>query len=410
VEEAHVRASARKSTGICCAAECASPPSVLSTVWATRATDQHYAMRRLVAARLLRVGLTAGSTPTDVASRFIVAPQCSRWAPWPPARGCAGAGQTSPQGQSAGSMAKELLHTDNEEQARRFLTETRPTAKLLTAVIGKLGEELRGRQLTRGLPQLAWLRAWSLERGLLDVTHYNAFITAYGKGGFDKQAMQIPEEMREAGLSLNSHTYVALVAMCVNSAHWERALALMEELKQAGLQPDIHLYTAAIAVCAKATQWQHALVLLEQMRAAGVSPDVRAYTSVINACGQGGQWERAMDVLQELRAAGLSPTVVTYNCMIAACVKSEEWDRAVDTLEEMLVQGLRPTEGTTMALLSKEPRGARWKDVRRWLAQLQVRRSRHPSQWSDLRFTSAPSIVALPAVTDWNARPSTSAG
>jgi pentatricopeptide repeat protein len=335
-------------------------------------------MRRLVAARLLRAGLAAGSTPKDVASRLIVAPQCSRW---PPARGCAGAGQTplrpsaAERGrwQNSDVIAMKLLHTDHEEQARRILTAAQPNPKVLTMVIGKLGEGLRGRALSRGLPQLAWLRAWSREHGLLDVTHCNAFISAYGNGGFDKQALQIREEMREAGLSMNRDTYTALVTTCVNGGQWERALALVGELKQAGLQPDVQLYTATIAVCAKAAQWQHALALLEEMQATGVGPDVRAYTSVINACGQGGQWERAMDMLQELRTAGLSPTVVTYNCLIAACVKSEQWDRALDTLEEMRMQGLQPTEGTTMAFLSNEPTGERWKHVRRRIAQLQVR-------------------------------------
>ncbi|CAE8633713.1 unnamed protein product [Polarella glacialis] len=82
-----------------------------------------------------------------------------------------------------------------------------------------------------------------------NVLHYNAAISAYGKGG-----------------------------------QWQLALSLLSSMPDISIVPSQVSYNAAISACDKGGQWQLALNLLSRMPDGRVVPNEITYSAAINAC------------------------------------------------------------------------------------------------------------------------------
>ena len=95
----------------------------------------------------------------------------------------------------------------------------------------------------------------------------------------------------------------------------QRALDMPGEMRDAGIRPNVIVYTNLIKACRR--QWQKAYPLLEQMRAEGIKPNAITYTHLIKACDR--HWQEALALLDEMRDRdGVEPNVYTYSAAISA--------------------------------------------------------------------------------------------
>ena len=145
------------------------------------------------------------------------------------------------------------------------------------------------------------------------------------------------------------------ISACGKGGQWKHALELLTEMQTRGLKPDVITFNAAISACERGGQWEHALELLTEMQTQGVTPDVITFGSAISACEQGGQWERALSLLTEMQTQGVEPDVRSFSAAISACEKGGQSERARE-LEAMktvadVVDGDEPV---TAALAAEE--------------------------------------------------------
>jgi len=85
------------------------------------------------------------------------------------------------------------------------------------------------------------------------------------------------------GVTPNTITYTAAISACGKGGQWKKALELLGQMDAAGVARNTITYNAAISACGKGGQWKKALELLGQMDAAGVARNTITYTAVIEA-------------------------------------------------------------------------------------------------------------------------------
>jgi pentatricopeptide repeat protein len=158
----------------------------------------------------------------------------------------------------------QLTAARGQEDVVRLLDKARPSAKQLNMLIKQMGREKQ---------KLDWLWAWAEKQtGLLDLFHYNAYITQLGRRKRWEDALALYARMQAAGFKADVVTYSALISACEKGAQWGRAVEVFEEMKAAGVKPDAIIYTALISTCEKGKQWDLAKEVSDEMKAAGV-PD-----------------------------------------------------------------------------------------------------------------------------------------
>ena len=78
-------------------------------------------------------------------------------------------------------------------------------------------------------------------------------LTANARSGNLQGALDMPRDMRTAGVAPDVITYNRLLKAC--ERHWRKALPLLERMRGEGIDPDVFSYNAAIAACEKGEKW-----------------------------------------------------------------------------------------------------------------------------------------------------------
>lgn len=186
-----------------------------------------------------------------------------------------------------------------------------------------------------------------------------------------RRALNMPREMRKAGVAPNVITYNCLIKACAvagsNQTKLAKALSLLEHMRSEGIEPNLISYNTAMSACEKCRQWREALALLEEMSGEGIQPAVITYRLAISACDKGGQWREALGLLKQMREAGTQPDVITYNAAIAACEKDCQWKKALSLLMQMLGDGIEPNVITYGTLIAACGKGGQWEQALRLL-------------------------------------------
>ena len=107
-----------------------------------------------------------------------------------------------------------------------------------------------------------------------------------------KRALALLDERRASGIPCDVFHYNATISACGKGGQWQRALALLVKMRAAGVSPNVITFNATISACGKGGQWQRALALLDEMRAAGVSPGVITFSAAILACARGNELQK----------------------------------------------------------------------------------------------------------------------
>lgn len=195
------------------------------------------------------------------------------------------------------------------------------------------------------------------DRGLCpDRVTYNTAISACAKGGQTDAALELLLEMSQTEISPDAVSFNSAISACASNGRWESALTLLGAMKSsANVTPDVFSFSSAIKACGNAGQWKLALGLLGAMKRHGIRSGRVAFNAAIDACAEGGQWKKALGLLRQMgdeaassegnglgtpesaaaAAHDIAPDVVSYNAAIKACSDAGEWQQAVSLLEEM---------------------------------------------------------------------------
>jgi len=78
------------------------------------------------------------------------------------------------------------------------------------------------------------------------------------------------------------YSYSSTISSCDKSGNCEKAIELLNEMSDAGLSPNVVCFNAAIKSCDKSDCWESALELISRMEAQNVSADIITFNSAIS--------------------------------------------------------------------------------------------------------------------------------
>lgn len=102
----------------------------------------------------------------------------------------------------------------------------------------------------------------------------------------------------------NTITYSSLISACAAGSRLDKALQVYDEMQEAGLQPDHITYSTLISAYEKAGELAEALALLDRLHEAGGAASSDTYVKVMQYLAGKQLWNRALEVFLELQAAG----------------------------------------------------------------------------------------------------------
>ena len=104
----------------------------------------------------------------------------------------------------------------------------------------------------------------------------------------------------------NIITYSSLISACAAGSRLDKALQIYDEMQEAGLQPDRIIYSTLIIAYKKAGDFAEALALLDKLHEAGGAASADTYVNIMHYLAGKQLWNRALEVFLELQLAGVS--------------------------------------------------------------------------------------------------------
>ena len=103
----------------------------------------------------------------------------------------------------------------------------------------------------------------------------------------------------------NTITYSSLISACAAGSRLDKALQVYDEMQEAGLQPDHITYSTLVSAYEKAGDFAEALALLDKLHEAGGAASADTYVKIMQYLAGKQLWNRALEVFLELQLAGM---------------------------------------------------------------------------------------------------------
>lgn len=91
-----------------------------------------------------------------------------------------------------------------------------------------------------------------------------------------------------------------MISQCGSQQYLRRGLELVAEMKSRGITLNVHTYSALMNVCVKANELDLARDIFTQMRDEGCQPNLVTYNILIDVHVKKGNWREAVSVLDSL--------------------------------------------------------------------------------------------------------------
>lgn len=186
----------------------------------------------------------------------------------------------------------------------------------------------------------------------------NAVIDMYAKCGFVDKAFRVFNHMNRRKSLVTWNTMIMALAM---HGDGNRALELFEQMGEAGMCPDSVSYLAALCACNHSGLVDHGLRLFTSMARCGVSPNVKHYGSVVDLLGRAGRLQEAFEIVNSMP---MIPDVVLWQTLLGACKTYGNVDMAEQVSRKLVEMGSNSC-GDFVLLSNVYAAHERWDDVGR---------------------------------------------
>ncbi|KAL6055013.1 Chlororespiratory reduction 2 [Balamuthia mandrillaris] len=175
-------------------------------------------------------------------------------------------------------------------------------ANALISMYGKCGKMEEARAVFQGMKER-------------DMVTWNSMIAEETQGGDGKKALQLFQEMQQAGVPADTFTFSIVLKACASTADLTTGKQVHAELLRKGLLPNINSSNALISMYGKCGELEEARAVFRQMK----ERDVITWTTMISMLGLHGQGKEALVTLQEMQEQGVEPDAITFINLLNAC-------------------------------------------------------------------------------------------
>ncbi|KAL6055711.1 Chlororespiratory reduction 2 [Balamuthia mandrillaris] len=148
-----------------------------------------------------------------------------------------------------------------------------------------------------------------------NVVTWNTMIAAASQSGHGQEALQLFQEMQQAGVAADAFTFAAVLKACASTADLKTGKRVHAELLRRSLLPNAVLSTALIDMYGKCGELEEACKVFQQMK----ERDVITWNAMIAVHGLHGQGKAALAALQEMQEQGVQPDAITFINVLNAC-------------------------------------------------------------------------------------------
>lgn len=184
-----------------------------------------------------------------------------------------------------------------------------------------------------------------------DIVSWNSMISGYGIHGFGREAIQLFEELTDAGVEPNIITFVSVLGACSHVGLVEEGKSFFESMvRKYNIIPSVEHYACMVDLLGRAGQLDEAANIIEMMR---IEPDPVVWGSLLGACRIHGNVELAERA--SIRLFELEPlNAGNYVLLADIYAEARMWDN-VDGVKKVLeARGLRKVPGCSWIEVKKK--------------------------------------------------------
>ncbi|KAL6047468.1 Pentatricopeptide repeat-containing protein [Balamuthia mandrillaris] len=148
-----------------------------------------------------------------------------------------------------------------------------------------------------------------------DVGAWTAMIQAYTQCGRGKEALQLFQQMQQAGVVPNTVTFTAVLKACAMMKTLEVGKQVHIQLLHRGFLPNVAISNALISMYGKCGKIEDARAVFQEMK----ERNVVTWNSMIAEETEHGCGKEALSLFQQMLQASVAPDVVTFTTVLKAC-------------------------------------------------------------------------------------------
>ncbi|KAK7392625.1 hypothetical protein VNO78_21069 [Psophocarpus tetragonolobus] len=203
-----------------------------------------------------------------------------------------------------------------------------------------------------------------------DLITWNAMISGYAQNGHARNVLEVYNEMKLSGVSVDPVTLLGVLSACANLGAQGIGRQVEHEMERCGFGCNPFLRNALVSMysrCGNLTRarevfdcsreksvvsWtaiigghgihghgEVALELFDKMVESGVRPDKTVFVSVLSACSHAGLTDRGLEYFELMKMKyGLQPGPEHYSCVVDLLGRAGRLEEAVDLIRSMKVK------------------------------------------------------------------------
>eukprot|EP01018_Ginkgo_biloba_P002684 Gb_08253 [translate_table: standard] len=177
-----------------------------------------------------------------------------------------------------------------------------------------------------------------------DVVLWSAMIAGYALHGHGKEALELFEQMQQAGLKPNDITFVSILSACSHGGLEKEGHHYFDSMtRNHGIIPRVEHYTCMIDLLGRAGRLDEAEYFVSKMP---LEPDAVVWKTLLGACRIHGNMDiakRAAEMVLELDPQDAATYVLLSNIHAAV----GRWDDAIKVRKTMADSGLKKEPGVS---------------------------------------------------------------
>ncbi|KAL6068946.1 DYW domain containing protein [Balamuthia mandrillaris] len=187
---------------------------------------------------------------------------------------------------------------------------------------------------------------------------WNAMMQARTQCGHGKEALELFQEMQQAGVPAGSLTFSIVLKACAMAKDLEAGKRVHAELLRRG-SLSVSESTALINMYGKCGRMEEARAVFQNMK----ERDVVTWTAMITGETQSGCGKEALELFKQMQQAGVPADPFTFASILKACAMTKDLEVGKRVHAELLRRGLLGTSEST-ALINMYGKCGRMEEAR----------------------------------------------
>ncbi|MCL7046791.1 hypothetical protein MKW94_005964 [Papaver nudicaule] len=164
-----------------------------------------------------------------------------------------------------------------------------------------------------------------------DLISWTTMITCYARNKRYREAIQVFEEMKNAGFSPDEVTMATVVSACAHIGALELGKKIHCYLMNEGFSLDVYIGSALIDMYSKCGDLDRSLVIFFKLQ----EKNLFCWNSIIEGLAVHGYGEAALDMFRRMKKEKVRPNEVTFISVLSACTHSGLVEEARDIFLSM---------------------------------------------------------------------------